>query len=83
MTIVQYINGFLIDINFLKKLKKKCPQLLIIADGTQFCGTKDLNFEKSPFDVLISSGYKWLYSGYGNGFILLKKKLFRIFYLEI
>ena len=79
LTIVQYINGFLIDINFLKKLKKKCPQLLIIADGTQFCGTKDFNFEKSPFDVLISSGYKWLYSGYGNGFILLKKKIVQNF----
>ena len=42
-------------------------------DGTQFCGTKSFDFSSSDIDVLISSGYKWLFSGYGNGFVLIKK----------
>ena len=75
LSIVQYINGLLVDLNFLKEIKIKYPKLLIIADGTQFCGTKDFNFKNSSIDVLISSGYKWLFSGYGNGFLLVKKKI--------
>jgi len=79
LSIVQYIDGLLIDLEFLKIIKKKFPELLIIADGTQFCGTTDFNFENSAIDVLVSSGYKWLYSGYGNGLILIKRKFFQNF----
>ena len=77
LSIVQYINGIYIDINFFKKLKKHYPHLLIIADGTQFCGTKHFNFDNSGIDVLISSGYKWVYGGYGNGFVLIDKGIDR------
>lgn len=79
LTIVQYINGLLIDLDFLKELKKTYPNLLIIADGTQFCGTRDFNFENSALDVLISSGYKWMFSGFGNGFLLIKRKFVKQF----
>lgn len=72
LSIVQWLNGIKIDLDFLKRLKKKYPQLLIIADGTQFCGTADFNFEDSGIDVLGASSYKWLLSGYGNGFMLFK-----------
>ena len=79
LSIVQYIDGLLINLEFLKIIKKKFPELLIIADGTQFCGTTDFNFENSAIDVLVSSGYKWLYSGYGNGLILIKRKFVQNF----
>ncbi|WP_299214765.1 aminotransferase class V-fold PLP-dependent enzyme [uncultured Aquimarina sp.] len=72
-SLVQYINGIAIDLNFLKQLKLKNPDLLIIADATQFCGTKVFNFNTSGIDILGCSGYKWLLGGYGNGFILFKK----------
>lgn len=79
LTLVQYINGLLIDLDFLKNLKKQHPNLLIIADGTQFCGTRDFNFDNSGLDVLISSGYKWMFSGFGNGFLLIKKNSIKQF----
>jgi selenocysteine lyase/cysteine desulfurase len=79
LTLVQYINGLLINLDFLKKLKKLYPNLLIIADGTQFCGTRDFNFDNSGLDVLISSGYKWMFSGFGNGFLLIKKNIVKHF----
>ncbi len=82
LSIVQYINGVLIDLNFLKKIKRHYPGLLIIADGTQFCGTRNFNFENSAFDVIISSGYKWMFGGFGNGFILIKNNTKNFLNLE-
>lgn len=72
LSLVQWVNGIKIDMDFLKTLKKGYPDLIIIADGTQFCGTTDFNFETSGIDVLGASGYKWLLGGYGNGFFLFK-----------
>ncbi len=71
-SVVQWVDGLAMDIEFLRELKKEHPGLLLIADGTQFCGTVDFNFEEGPFDVLGASAYKWLLAGYGNGFVLLK-----------
>lgn len=81
-SIVQYINGIKIDLEFIKKLKKMFPSLLIVADGTQFCGTEFFDFENSGIDVLISSAYKWMLAGYGNGFIFLKNEVIKILFGE-
>lgn len=74
-SVVQYISGYRINPEFIRKLKHTYPDLLLIGDGTQFCGTTDFNFKNSGLDALISSGYKWLLAGYGNGFILLSDQL--------
>lgn len=70
LSLVQWLDGFLIAIDFLKELKKSYPNLIIIADGTQFCGTRTFDFGNSGIDVLGASAYKWLLAGYGNGFVL-------------
>ncbi len=72
LSLVQWLNGIQIDMGFLAQLKNEFPDLLIIADGTQFCGMTHFDFAKSPLDVLGASGYKWLLAGYGNGFMLFK-----------
>ncbi|QLG44483.1 aminotransferase class V-fold PLP-dependent enzyme [Costertonia aggregata] len=72
LSLVQWLNGIRIDLDFLKTLKKDFPDLLIMADGTQFCGTVDFDFEDSAIDVLGASAYKWLLAGFGNGFMLFK-----------
>ncbi len=72
LSLVQYTTGLRVNLAFLKRLKEEYPGMLIVADGTQFCGTCDFNFEASGCDVLIGSGYKWMLSGYGNGFVLIK-----------
>ncbi len=74
-SLVQYINGIAIDLDFIKQLKSKYPSLLIIADATQFCGTKTFDFQTSGIDILGCSGYKWLLGGYGNGFILFNDSI--------
>jgi len=73
LSLVQYTNGIKIDLDFLKQLKADYPELLIVADGTQFCGMACFDFAGSGIDALIASGYKWLLGGYGNGFVLLSE----------
>lgn len=74
-SIVQYANGFRLDGDFIKTIKETYPDLLLIADGTQFCGTVPFNFETSGLDAVLSSGYKWMLGGYGNGFVVLSDLL--------
>lgn len=72
LSLVQYTNGVKINPAFFDQLKALYPDLLIVVDGTQFCGTERFDFERSGIDVFFASGYKWLLSGYGNGFLMLK-----------
>ena len=75
LSIVQWVNGIKIDLDFLKKVKQEYPELIIIADGTQFCGAVGFDFEDSAIDVFGASAYKWLLAGYGNGFMLFKDRV--------
>ncbi len=74
-SIVQYISGIKLSIDFLKNLKQKFPETLFVADGTQYCGTEIFDFDDSGLDVLICSTYKWLNAGYGNAFILFNESV--------
>ncbi len=82
LSLVQWTNGIKVDLDFLKRLKTEFPELMIIADGTQFCGTQRFNFEDSGIDILGASAYKWLLSGYGNGFLLVKDRVKKRFDLK-
>lgn len=82
LSLVQYISGIKIDFESIKKIKSMFPDLLIVADGTQFCGTAEFDFEASGLDVLISSGYKWMLGGFGNGFVFIKDKINELLYPE-
>ncbi|MET4083836.1 selenocysteine lyase/cysteine desulfurase [Pedobacter sp. UYP30] len=71
-SLVQYLDGYKIDLNLLKRIKENFPKLIIAADGTQYCGTENFDFNSSGLDFLGASGYKWMLAGYGNGFVFLK-----------
>lgn len=75
-SLVQYINGLTLSLDFVRQLKSDFPDLLLIADGTQYCGAGRMDFEGSGLDVLAGSGYKWLLAGYGNGYILFKDQVY-------
>ena len=72
-SLVQWISGIKLGMEFLSKLKKAFPELLLFADGTQFCGTEQFDFDNSAGDVLGASAYKWLNAGFGNAFFLFKE----------
>ena len=79
-SLVQYISGIKIDLEFIKRLKAYHQNLFFVADGTQFLGTSNFNFSESGLDALGASAYKWMLSGYGNGLFMVReeaqKKLF-------
>ncbi|NAS29382.1 aminotransferase class V-fold PLP-dependent enzyme [Flavobacteriaceae bacterium R38] len=80
LSLVQYINGIKVDLDFLKNLKSEYPELIIVADGTQFCGIEAFDFETSGIDILGASAYKWLLAGYGCGFMMFKEDCIRHIY---
>ena len=75
LSIVQYISGIKIDLDFLKDLKVQFPKLIIVADGTQFVGVEEFGFRESGIDILAASCYKWLNAGRGNGFMVFKEEV--------
>ncbi|MFI2741096.1 aminotransferase class V-fold PLP-dependent enzyme [Zhouia sp. PK063] len=81
-SVVQYISGIKMRLSFINQLKKDFPDLLIFADGTQFCGTEKFDFAASGIDVLGASGYKWMLAGYGNGFMMFKDGVSDLLYTE-
>ncbi|MGN0002502.1 MAG: aminotransferase class V-fold PLP-dependent enzyme [Sphingobacterium composti] len=81
-SIVQYIKGIKIDLNFVKKLKLKFPNLLIIGDATQYLGTEPFDFLNSGFDVVGGSGYKWMMAGFGNGYMMISDNVKSMLYVD-
>jgi selenocysteine lyase/cysteine desulfurase len=71
-SLVQYSNGVQLDHAFIHELKSMFPDLILIADGTQYCGSESFDFGNSAIDVIMASGYKWMLGSYGNGFVLMK-----------
>lgn len=82
LSLVHWQSGFYISPKFLKRLKTEYPNLLIVADGTQFCGMYEFDFSASGIDVLGVSGYKWLIAGFGNGFFLFSENAKAFFNLK-
>jgi selenocysteine lyase/cysteine desulfurase len=80
---VQWTTGNYITEQEFKTIKNLFPELLIVVDGTQSVGTTPMNFEDSGIDALITSGYKWLGAGYGNGFIMMSQQLVDSIQLKI
>lgn len=76
LSIVQYLSGIKITVDFFAMLKADFPDLKIIVDATQYLGTEDFDFKTSGIDLLISSCYKWLSAGYGNAITLISDELY-------
>lgn len=79
-SLVQYISGIKLDVTFINALKKDYPEVLFIADATQYSGIEMFSFKESGIDVYGGSGYKWLLSGYSNAYILVKEEHHNKFY---
>ena len=82
LSLVQWVDGVRVDFDFLKELKNDFPNLMIMADGTQYCGMEPFDFDESGIDILGASAYKWLLAGYGNGFFLVKEEVMDKFELR-
>lgn len=75
LSLVQYISGIKVDLDFLKDLKVQFPDMIIIADATQYIGVEEFRFRESGIDIIIASCYKWLNAGDGNAFMAFKEEV--------
>ena len=65
---VQWQTGFKIELASLTAICKKYNVRLIV-DATQSLGAIPIPMQQLGIDVVISSNYKWMNSGFGNGVI--------------
>ena len=77
ISLVQFLSGIKVDFSALRKIKEKHPKLIIIGDSTQFIGSDFFDFNNSPFDVVIGSGYKWMLAGFGNAYMAVSHNFFK------
>ncbi len=75
LSLVQWVDGLMIDPGFLKEIKSTYPELVIIVDATQYLGAFGLDFDRSGIDILGASGYKWMLGGTGTGFFFFSETL--------
>lgn len=75
---VQYLTGFMLDIEALAKLCRTHGVWLVI-DATQSMGALDYALDALAADVVISSGYKWLNGGYGSAVMYMGEAFLRAF----
>ncbi len=64
--LVQYRTGFRYDLRALGRFCRD-RELLLVIDATQGLGAVGVDLSHGDVDFLVSSGYKWLTSGYGFG----------------
>ncbi|HMQ06440.1 MAG TPA: aminotransferase class V-fold PLP-dependent enzyme [Saprospiraceae bacterium] len=79
----QWKDGAHIPAKVFKNIKNRFPGLFIIADATQYLGTQPFHFDESGIDILLTSGYKWMLSGFGNGFVMTSQNLDKQWKLKI
>src|SRR5690606_40034077 len=82
LSVVDYITGLKVDLDFIKQLKEQFPDLLIVGDATQYLGTEPFDFSTSGFDAVGASGYKWLLAGFSNGLLFLSNSMKENLYVE-
>ena len=73
ISVVQFLSGIKVDFKVLRKIKHAFPKLTIVGDSTQFVGSDIFDFNNSPFDVVIGSGYKWMLAGFGNAYMAVSE----------
>lgn len=71
--LVHYRTGFRHDLTALGELCRE-RGLVLVADATQSLGAMAVDVSGGDVDFLASSGYKWLNSGYGIGFLYVNSR---------
>jgi selenocysteine lyase/cysteine desulfurase len=72
MSHVQYSNGFRADLETLGREKKRH---LLVVNASQSAGAFSIDVKRMRIDALCATGHKWMLSGYGSGFVYLRRGL--------
>jgi selenocysteine lyase/cysteine desulfurase len=72
MSYVQYSNGFRSNLEELGGIKGAHA---FVVNASQAAGTFEIDVKRMKIDALCSTGHKWMLSGYGSGFVYIRKEL--------
>ena len=70
---VQWSNGFKCDLDALSALCRE-KDIWLVVDAVQQLGALPIDVRKTPVDVLVAGGHKWLNSPFGTGFLYLRRE---------
>lgn len=69
---VQYSNGFRAD---LEEFGRNKNGHALVVNASQSAGVFEIDVKRMRIDALCATGHKWMLSGYGSGFVYLKREL--------
>lgn len=69
---VQYSNGFRARLDELGHNK---DEHLLVVNASQSAGAFQIDVKRMRIDALCATGHKWMLSGYGSGFVYLRREL--------
>ena len=72
MSHVQFSNGFRSDLAALGEIKDRH---FLVINASQSAGVFDIDVKRMKIDALCATGHKWLLSGYGSGFVYMRRDL--------
>jgi selenocysteine lyase/cysteine desulfurase len=72
LSLVQFSNGFRLD---LKELSANKGEHLLVVNASQAAGAFEIDVKAMGIDALCATGHKWMLSGYGSGFVYLRREL--------
>ena len=74
VSLVQFSNGFQVDLALLSR-ETRATETLLVVDAIQGIGQVPVNLGETPVDVLACGAQKWLLSPWGAGFMYVRKAL--------
>ncbi|MCB9245481.1 MAG: aminotransferase class V-fold PLP-dependent enzyme [Flavobacteriales bacterium] len=79
---VQWLSGFRVELDELCTYCRN-ENIITCIDVTQALGAFHLNLSKTPADIVIGSGYKWVLAGFGNAFVYVADHLLENFHFKV
>lgn len=74
VSLVQFSNGFQVDLARLSAATRKSGALLVV-DAIQGIGQVPVDVRRTPVDIMSCGAQKWLLSPWGSGFIYVRDEL--------
>jgi selenocysteine lyase/cysteine desulfurase len=69
---VQWCNGFKCDLEALSELCQ-IKDIWLVVDAVQQLGALPIDVQKTPVDILMAGGHKWLNAPFGTGFLYVRR----------
>ena len=71
---VQWSNGYRLDLAALSELCRRA-EIFLVVDAVQELGALQMDLDRTPVDVLVAGGHKWLNAPFGCGVLYVRREI--------